>query len=393
MIYGYVAKLSAPQVFKKYFEAARVKPAQQAQKYHRLMAEGLAANEDVQVTVIGMPPISRKITKTVFFPSEMVNDGGVTYQSMRLVNLPILLQIAAFFSTFHHVRNLCRKDPDCTIVCDVLNITMSAAALLAAKFSRAKTVGIVTDVPMFLGGKLQWITKPINQFLLSRFSAFVLLTEQMDAVVNKRNSPYVVIEGQADIRMSVLDNELTGKAPERVCMYAGSVNKVNGIDMLVKAFIMANISDVVLQIYGKGDYEAELKQICEEHANIRFGGAVPNEYIIMEQIKAMLLINPLPTHQEYTKYSFPSKTLEYMASGTPVLTTKLPGMPKDYYPYVYLIEDETAEGLKENLQDLLARPMEELHDKGAEAKDFVLSEKNNVFQAAKMIELAKVNTD
>ena len=45
------------------------------------------------------------------------------------------------------------------------------------------------------------------------------------------------------------------------------------------------------------------------------------------------------------KYSFPSKNMEYMVSGTPVLTTRLPGMPMEYYPYVYFIEEESADGI------------------------------------------------
>ena len=64
---------------------------------------------------------------------------------------------------------------------------------------------------------------------------------------------------------------------------------------------------------------------------------------------ATLLINPRFSNEEYTKYSFPSKNMEYMASGTPILTTKLPGMPKEYYEYIYLFEEESIEGMKNKM--------------------------------------------
>ena len=76
-----------------------------------------------------------------------------------------------------------------------------------------------------------------------------------------------------------------------------------------------------------------------------------------------------------------------MVSGTPTLTTKLPGMPKEYYKYVYLIEDETVEGISNILKDILNRPKEELYNKGMEAKKFVLNYKNNIIQAKKILDM------
>ena len=79
--------------------------------------------------------------------------------------------------------------------------------------------------------------------------------------------------------------------------------------------------------------------------------------------------------------------MEYMASGTPVLTTKLPGMPKEYYPHVYLIEEENAEYLATRLRVLLEQSPLTLHALGMEARKFVLENKNNVRQSACILQL------
>ena len=76
-----------------------------------------------------------------------------------------------------------------------------------------------------------------------------------------------------------------------------------------------------------------------------------------------------------------------MASGTPVLTTVLPGMPREYHPYVYLLEDETADGIAKKLQEVLENTDETLFRKGTEARKFVLEQKNNVIQAKKILEM------
>ena len=114
-----------------------------------------------------------------------------------------------------------------------------------------------------------------------------------------------------------------------------------------------------------------------------------NDEVVSAELEASILINPRPTHEEFTKYSFPSKNMEYMASGTPVLTTKLPGMPIDYYSYVFLAEDESVGGMCESFRRILSLTSTALNEKGAAAKAFVLSEKNNITQAMKVIELIK----
>lgn len=108
--------------------------------------------------------------------------------------------------------------------------------------------------------------------------------------------------------------------------------------------------------------------------------------VVAKEMESTLLINPRPTNEEYVKYSFPSKTMEYMASGTPVLTTRLPGMPKEYYPYVNFIEEETPQGMARALSSVLSRSEEALRQQGLAARRFVLEERNNLVQAGKILE-------
>ena len=79
--------------------------------------------------------------------------------------------------------------------------------------------------------------------------------------------------------------------------------------------------------------------------------------------------------------------MEYMSSGTPVLTTKLLGMTKDYYEYVYCFKDETVEGMSETLKTILEKDDEQLLEKGKEAQHFVIMQKNNLIQARKILAL------
>ena len=46
-------------------------------------------------------------------------------------------------------------------------------------------------------------------------------------------------------------------------------------------------------------------------------------------------------------FSFPSKILEYLASGTRVAVSKLDGVPQEYYEYVETINDYDFTSIKE----------------------------------------------
>ena len=168
----------------------------------------------------------------------------------------------------------------------------------------------------------------------------------------------MILEGHSDVTMAEKQPSLDKKSHPRICFYAGGVSKQYGLGNLVDGFRMADIPNARLHIYGPGDYVEELQQIAVSDDRIFYGG---------------MLLN----------------TMEYMASGTPVLTTVLPGMPKEYHPYVYLLEDETAEGIARKLREVLETSDEGLFQKGQEARKFVLEQKNNVIQAQKILEMLK----
>jgi len=83
--------------------------------------------------------------------------------------------------------------------------------------------------------------------------------------------------------------------------------------------------------------------------------------------------------------------MEYMVSETAVLTTSLPGMPEEYKQYVYLIENETADGVCKAIKKISELSEEDIISKGRLAREFVLSKKNNKMQTNRIIELITAN--
>ncbi len=377
----YAVTTCSDKVYKQLFSHVKVKPAFQSQKYHRLLIEGLAAGAEVDV--VANPPVNRSVLSAKFVRLPREEEGGAHYRYIPAIRNPILKAAAVGFGTFFQTLFLAKKDS--AVIVDGLNRITALSAMLAARLRGKPCIGIVTDLPDMLGGGS--FSKKLANFVIRHCTGYVLLTEAMNDYLNKKGKPYVILEGHADITMADRIPAMEKKTAPRICFYAGGVSKQYGLGNLVEGFRQADLPNAQLHIYGPGDYVEELQQIAAEDERIFYGGMLLNTEIVAKEQEATLLVNPRPTDEEYVKYSFPSKTMEYMASGTPVLTTVLPGMPKEYHPYVYLLEDETADGITKMLKEVLSNSEEELFRKGNEARRFVLEEKNNVIQARKILEM------
>ena len=382
----YVYSGCSPKKYKEYIENKGIRVQQQAQKYNQLLMEGLVEN-GAKVDAVSSRPINRAVDSKLFYKSEKDSANGINYSYVPFINYPILRNLTVFFSVFFKMLFM-STEKERVMVCDALSIIASFAALIACKIRGIRTVGIVTDVPCHRPDNVKIpLHEKINLSLMKKFDSYLLLTEQMNDIVNPKNRPYVVLEGHSDVSMAKVENKFENKYEKKVCFYAGTLRKVYGIENLVRGFIKADIPNTELHIYGEGDFRKELEELVKEYSSVKYMGIAPNNVIVENELKATLLVNPRPTDADYTKYSFPSKNMEYMASGTPVLTTCLPGMPKEYNDYVFLLKEETVDGVADALQEIFKNSPEELHAKGMSAKEFVMKEKNNVVQAEKLLKM------
>lgn len=380
----YAVSTCSNNVYSRLFSHAKVKPAFQSQKYHRLLIEGLAAG--AAVDVIANPPVNRSVMSKAIITLPQEEEGGAQYHYIPAIRNPVVKLAAMAAGTFFKTCRFAKKGS--VVIVDVLNRTTALSALLAARLKGCRCVGIITDLPDMLGGSS--VSVGMANFVIRHCTDYVILTQAMNDYIQNPGKPYVVLEGHADITMGQKQPSMDRKTEPRVCFYAGGVSRQYGLANLVEGFRKADIPNTQLHIYGPGDYVQELQQIAEKDPRVYYGGMLMNSQIIEKEMDATLLINPRPTDEEYVKYSFPSKNMEYMASGTPVLTTALPGMPQEYYPHVFVIGDETAEGVAQALRKVFSCSDEALFEKGQSARKFVLEERNNVVQAAKILEMLKV---
>lgn len=385
----YYSGVCSEQEYEKWFINAPVKPGQQIQKYHRVMLKGLAKQKEIDVKAISKLPIQPDNCKKLFIKKYFEQWHEISICYLPIFNLPKLNILFQYITGFISVGTLKQKKQS-VVILDVLNISLGLGVILACKIRDIKCIGIITDLPeMLVEDEKSFFVRQCKR-IINACDGYVLLTDAMNTRVNPNNTkPYEVIEGQADSSMQEIDNMVKDKYNKRVCLYSGSLNRIHGISYLVKGFLKADIENSELHIYGDGDYVNELIEVCKINNKVKYFGVKLNSEIITAQMKATLLVNPRPTDKEFVKYSFPSKNIEYMSSGTPMLTTRLPGMPAEYNEYVYLLDEENEDGMKKKLEEILSQDLNILHEKGLLAKEFIINNKSDYHQAKKIVNLIK----
>ena len=238
----YVSASVSEKAYALLYGSSKQKPAFQAQKYNRLFIEGLAHH--TRVDAIGYPDAESTVRPERIVKLKPETVGNAHYHYLWGFRGPYR-RLHLLFGTFF--KSLRLLNGDSAVVVDCLNQMAGLGAMLAARLRGKPCVGIVTDLPQFLAEDQDF---RISRFLIRHCSGYVLLTEAMNQLVNPNGKPYVVLEGHADAAMEQRRPARKKTGGKRICLYAGSINRIYGIERLLEGFLLADLPDTELHIYG-----------------------------------------------------------------------------------------------------------------------------------------------
>ena len=216
---------------------------------------------------------------------------------------------------------------------------------------------------------------------------YVLLTKHMAERLGIK-APFIVMEGIATKPEEIMSDEATEKFG-RYILYTGLLNKKFGITTLLDAFCQMSDKSVKLILCGSGDAEDYIREKQAENPNIIFKGRVDRSEALALQKNATILVNPRQNNEDFTKFSFPSKNIEYLSSGVPTVAYKLDGIPDEYDDYIAYPEDNSPETLCRVLTSLMDMSDDERREIGARARAFVSESKNKTSQTKRIIDFLR----
>lgn len=278
------------------------------------------------------------------------------------------------------------------VVYGMLGSYVKAAINIKRSYPAIKICLIIPDLPEYMNNSsgliwsLRLAMKENIYKYINRIDGFILLADAMAESLNIQNKPWARVEGMIDPEEHK-DSEYKVDISKKIVLYTGTLASRYGILDLLEAFEEIKNEDYELWICGAGNTEETIKQKTKSDKRIKFMGLITREKVLELQKSATVLVNPRSSQGEYTKYSFPSKTMEYLLSGKPVIMRKLPGIPLEYHAHLFFTKDDSVTALKNCIVAVCELDQEKRNFYGNKSRDFVLKEKNHLKQTKKIIQL------
>lgn len=374
-----------------------------AGRFERGLVNSLSKNKDVEIETISIEPILKRFPKEKFWVKKRKNlslvNENITSETIGYINFPFLKHMCIYIGIWRHIqrwKNKYRQEKKAIV-------SYNADAPIIQLGLRAEKQGIhyipiLADIPYYDEVKEQnHISLTRRLSLLGHRSQYKNLPRLRQAVVLNENAAidfqlpkHILIEGavtESETQMPTV----TAKVEERKnVFYCGLLGPFHGTKNLIEA--ARKTPDVSFLICGRGESPectVEVKNAASELENFHYFGEVDNKRLRELQANADLMVIPHPMGLKQLKYQFPSKLMTCMATGVPVLMTKLPGLPEEYSRYVCFVDGDSGDCIAEGITNFFKIDFQKRIEMGQKARNFVLKNKTWDIQAKKIIDFAE----
>lgn len=366
--------------------------------------KGIEANINSSITIYNLMPVysyPKYYDDSFIKTSEFHHNNGSNDLNLGFFNMKYIKHMFLDISIRKHILKWAGNDSGRKKI--LISYTINKTFMKAIKLAKTKnesiiSTAIIADLPEYsnLSEKqglarrtyINWEANYVRK-LMQFIDSYVLLTKQMVEKLGI-NKPYVIVEGISTDIFPV--NNFEPDPNLKYILYAGTLHEKFGILKLLEAFRLIADSKYRLIICGIGDSEEKVVDNAKQDGRILFMGQLPRDKVLDIIAKTTVIVNPRENNEEFTKYSFPSKNLEALSSGVPLVAYKLSGIPDEYDQFINYVEGNTAQDLANKLVEICEKSTDELRDMGNKARLFVMEYKNNIVQTKKILDMIdKIN--
>ena len=210
------------------------------------------------------------------------------------------------------------------------------------------------------------IEKYFFKIVLKRTDVAIALSESMKNRMLTLNQREILVisngiklerfqlEGFKRVNKSQIRKKLGLDSDDTLLIYVGRLHPIKGVRFLIEAMniLKNNEIEIKLIIVGDGHHKRDLEMLIknlELKNQVEFKGWIPHEIIPEYMAASDIFILPSLTE------GFPNVCLEAMASGLPIITTKIDGMSEiiEDGKNGYLVSPKNSFQIAERLKDLI----------------------------------------
>ena len=164
-----------------------------------------------------------------------------------------------------------------------------------------------------------------------KFSDVIISTNKLhnqrfdENKINKKEYPIILNASDENVFTPFVDHDFN--EDKVVVIFPSTIAQRLGIDLLLEAMtiIKKNRDDIVLRLFGDGEYKEELLKIISDNqleSHIEFHGLVDHHTLSEEYEKAHIGVVPWPSNYS-TNYQMPIKVNEYCTKGLAIVASDI----------------------------------------------------------------------
>ncbi len=317
--------------------------------------------------------------------------SGVLHRYVQFERSGIFGAFGALRKSYKYIKEFLKatKNEERIVVTYATNPILLFPALFLKLFNRFKIITICSEVPKlrnyeYTSAIKGFVLKNVYTFINRRMDGYIFFSKHMQSLCNKKNKPWLVVEGLPQIK-EIEHDFVPENSGTDIVMYAGGLDSGYGIEELVDSVKYIRHKNVKLYICGAGCLADDIKEAAKSDERIVFLGMVENARVTEMERNAAILINPRKKDLQLSKYSFPSKTLEYMANGFAVtLISELDGIPEEYFEHAYILNNIAPQAIAESIDKILDIDVLQRREFARNAYQFLIDNKTSKIQCEKI---------
>lgn len=355
--------------------------------------DALSKRSDVSLDVLTQRPIS-------FFPSEKklwiprqktTLFDRINMHHIPFINLPIIKNMMMMHQTLKALRRWLKvhEHDECIIVTFNAMYQISEPIYRLRNRKNVKSVCILADPPLAHKRRsriLSWFKNieyaPFHRNIQYYHGIVALNSKIVSDFAPK--VPHIIIEGGLNPD-GIPPIEYPKDHHIIHFVYSGALTEYSGVRTLIQAIDFLHSSKIHVDIYGDGPLKEEVIQASKTFPQLNYGGVLANKDMMSVQAAAHFLINPRIINDPMTTYTFPSKLVEYLASGTPTITTRINGLSERMLTMLYTFESDQPEAIAHGIISLTKMNYSDIKEKAIQYRNDVIKEMNWQKQTDKMM--------
>lgn len=316
-----------------------------------------------------------------------LNYNGVIYKSVWLYNgenrlfRKISRIIEAKIFNYKIKRIISKKNHD-VIICYTTELPIIKNALKAAKKNKIPIFHERTELPNVIGNTASdnTVLKKYLEIYIPEFTGLFLISDKLIRFFKPYNNNCIKITAPVDVEFFSNIDKSPFDFP--YIAYCGAMDvRKDGTPTLIKSFskLLKTYPTIKLVLVGNNTNKNKIKETLQTinkeniQSNIIFTGIIGRKEMPTYLGNAELLVVAKPDNEQNSG-NFPNKIGEYLATGVPVVTTKVGEIPlfiKDGYNG-FLAEPNSVELFTDKMKEAISSPQKDVI--GARGKNTALAE-------------------